>query len=119
LQHDVGLANRIGGFPITIRVGRKADNAIPTVEGGLVLSDVRTDSSYSSGTQTHSQENEARPWWELDLGNEQAIESLMIWNRVDGGLGSRLEGYTLTILDTERREVFKKHGMLFGHFDHC
>jgi hypothetical protein len=33
----VGRGGVIGGFPITIRVGRKADNAIPTVEGGLVL----------------------------------------------------------------------------------
>jgi glucose/arabinose dehydrogenase/azurin len=69
--------------------------------------DGRTDASYGSGTQTHSQENEARPWWELDLGSEQPIESLMIWNRTEG-LGNRLEGYTLTILDTERREVFRK-----------
>src|SRR6185436_4644967 len=69
--------------------------------------DGRTDASYGSGTQTHSQENEARPWWELDLGSEQPIESLMIWNRTEG-LGNRLEGYTLTILDTEQREVFRK-----------
>jgi azurin len=70
--------------------------------------DGRKDGSYGSGTQTHTRENERRPWWELDLGREQAIESVAIWNRTDGSLGDRLDEFTLTVLDGSRNEVFKK-----------
>ena len=43
--------------------------------------DGRTDGDFGSGTQTHTRENTERPWWELDLGSEQPIESITIWNR--------------------------------------
>lgn len=67
-----------------------------------------TGGSYGSDTQTHTKENSRNPWWELDLGREYSIESVRIWNRTDGTLGDRLEGYTLTVLDSSRREVFRK-----------
>jgi azurin len=70
--------------------------------------DGRTDGAYGSGTQTHSAENENRPWWELDLKADRAIESISIWNRTDGDLGGRLDGFTLIVLDANRREVYRK-----------
>ncbi len=63
---------------------------------------------YGSGGQTHTEENTDRPWWELDLGEEVAIESIAVANRTDGYLGNRLKGYTLTLLDSDRREVFRR-----------
>jgi azurin len=74
--------------------------------------DGNTDGSYSSGTETHTNENEDHPWWELDLKTAQPISAIAIWNRTEnnGGYVSRLEGFTLTVLDTDRREVFKKAG---------
>lgn len=72
--------------------------------------DGKTDSSYGSGTQTHTPENMNNPWWELDLGSEQAIDSIVVWNRSADGesLAKRLEGFTLAILDGNRREVYKR-----------
>ncbi|HAM72787.1 MAG TPA: dehydrogenase, partial [Verrucomicrobiales bacterium] len=72
--------------------------------------DGRTDGSYSSGTQTHSQENEENPWWEVDLGREYPIEAVTVWNRTEGSLGQRLEGYSLAVFDRDHREVFRKAG---------
>lgn len=72
--------------------------------------DGRTDGSFSSGTQTHSQENENNPWWELDLGSGRSVDSVAIWNRTEGQLGQRLDGFTLTLLDADRREIFKQAG---------
>lgn len=72
--------------------------------------DGRTDGTFGSGTQTHSQENENNPWWEVDLGANYPVETVVIWNRTEGSLGQRLDGYTLTLLDSDRREVFKKAG---------
>ena len=70
--------------------------------------DGRTDGSFTSGTQTHSIENEPNPWWEVDLGSELPVDSVVVWNRTDDQLGRRLDGYTLTLLDRSRQEVLKK-----------
>ena len=37
--------------------------------------------SYFDGGQTHTEERSRDPWWELDLGAEQPIESIAIYNR--------------------------------------
>ncbi len=83
-----------------------------TANGGVAehAIDGRTDGTFASGTQTHSQENEANPWWELDLGGDRPVDSVTVWNRTEGELGKRLEGFTLTVLDGARRQVFQKTG---------
>ncbi|MSU61592.1 MAG: dehydrogenase [Pedosphaera sp.] len=70
--------------------------------------DGRTDGSFSSGTQTHTRENDRNPWWEVDLGSERPVEAVTVWNRTEGDMGKRLEGFTLTVLDENRHEVFLK-----------
>ncbi|MBN8249469.1 MAG: dehydrogenase, partial [Verrucomicrobia bacterium] len=85
-----------------------------SVSNGGVASraiDGRTDGSFGNGSQTHTAENEESPWWELDLGGARPIESIVVWNRTEGGLGKRLDGFTLTVLDAGRREVFQKKGL--------
>jgi putative heme-binding domain-containing protein len=63
---------------------------------------------YNDGGQTHTQENEANPWWEVDLGQEYPITSIVIYNRTDDALGQRLKGFTLKVLDADRVAVFEK-----------
>ncbi len=64
--------------------------------------------TYGDGGQTHSQEGTQSPWWEVDLGAEHPIESIVIYNRTDGNLGSRLNNYTVKVLDRDRKVVFEK-----------
>ena len=75
--------------------------------------DGRTDGDYASGTQTHTQENETNPWWEVDLGANRAIDSVVVWNRSEqnGAYVKRLDGFTLTLLDGSRRQVFQQTGI--------
>ncbi len=73
--------------------------------------DGRKDGSFGSGTQTHSREDENNPWWELDLGAEHPIESIAVWNRTEGNLGRRLDGFTVVVLDGARREAYRKTGI--------
>lgn len=73
--------------------------------------DGNTAGSFGAGGQTHTVENRENPWWELDLGGEQTIESVKVWNRTEGELGKRLDGFALTLLDNSRREVLKKTGL--------
>ncbi|MGD9647317.1 MAG: PVC-type heme-binding CxxCH protein [Pirellulales bacterium] len=61
---------------------------------------------WSAGGQTHSRENVHNPWWEVDLGQELPIERVAVFNRTDGSLGTRLEGFVVKVLDDERRMIF-------------
>src|SRR5262249_11073147 len=63
---------------------------------------------YNDGGQTHTQENEPNPWWEVDLGQEYPITSIVIYNRTDDALGQRLKGFTLKVLDGDRAIAFEK-----------
>ena len=64
--------------------------------------------SYGAGGQTHTEEGTSNPWWEVDLGSEYPIEEVIVYNRTDGDLGSRLNGFTLKVLDNSRHAVFQK-----------
>ena len=84
-----------------------------TAHGGAASRavDGNTAGSYGSGGQTHSEEETSDPWWEVDLGSEVPIDSVVVFNRTDGGLGQRLNGFTLRVLDASRHEVFRKDGI--------
>jgi azurin/glucose/arabinose dehydrogenase len=71
--------------------------------------DGNTNPEYAANGQTHTNEGEDRPWWELDLGSGQGVSEIVVWNR--SGYEERLEGFTLTVLDAQRRELFKKEGI--------
>lgn len=64
--------------------------------------------NYGDGGQTHTQENTTDPWLEVDLGGEFPIESIVIWNRTEGYLATRLRAWTLKVLDQRRDVVFEK-----------
>jgi len=70
--------------------------------------DGNTSGKYGDGGQTHTEENTTNPWWQVDLGAEYPINSIVIWNRTDGGLGQRLAGYTLRVLDGGKNTVYQQ-----------
>ncbi|MFM7103609.1 MAG: discoidin domain-containing protein, partial [Verrucomicrobiota bacterium] len=72
--------------------------------------DGNTDGSFGNNGQTHTAENQANPWWEVDLGQEFPIDAVQVWNRTEGQLGKRLDGFKLSVLDAGRRPVFEKAG---------
>jgi putative heme-binding domain-containing protein len=63
---------------------------------------------FGDGGQTHTAEQTKNPWWEVDLGAEYPVDSVVIWNRTEGVLGKRLEGFTLRVLDAGRNVVFER-----------
>jgi putative heme-binding domain-containing protein len=64
--------------------------------------------AYNDGGQTQTQENTSSPWWEVDLGAEYPIDSIVIYNRTDDNLGKRLSGFTLRVLNEARKVIFEK-----------
>ncbi|HZU37154.1 MAG TPA: plastocyanin/azurin family copper-binding protein, partial [Gemmataceae bacterium] len=44
----------------------------------------------------------------VDLGQEYPIDAVAVYNRTDGNLGRRLNGFTLKVLDNAHRVVFER-----------
>ncbi|MEZ6094886.1 MAG: GDSL-type esterase/lipase family protein [Pirellulaceae bacterium] len=78
--------------------GATADRAI----------DGDTNPLFTSGTQTHTVESTNDPWWELDLGKNSSVESIEVFNRIEGQLGDRLSGFRISVLDEDRNVLFTK-----------
>jgi hypothetical protein len=77
-------------------------------EGVAALAiDGETDGDYHrSKSVTHTAGN-GMPWWEVDLGSETKIEKIVIWNRTDNGYSSRLKGFSLSLLGSNRSKVWQ------------
>ncbi|MDP6928974.1 MAG: DUF1553 domain-containing protein [Planctomycetota bacterium] len=70
--------------------------------------DGNTDGHYANAKSTTHTAAGDDPWWELDLGSERGIDRVVIWNRTDSiGVGKRLEGFVVRLLDDERRTVWQ------------
>lgn len=69
--------------------------------------DGNTDGDFAaeSTTLTQAQDN---PWWELDLGAETAIDEVIVWNRTDRGLGTRLTNFKIAALDKDRKKLWDR-----------
>ena len=72
--------------------------------------DGNKDSDFNKGGQTHTTNaGTLNPWWELDLQGSVAIDKICVWNRK--GFESRLDGFTLSLLDGDRKEVFRSENL--------
>jgi putative heme-binding domain-containing protein len=67
--------------------------------------DGKTNGAFGESGQTHTEENTTDPWWEVDLGSEQPIGAIVVYNRTDDGLGKRLDGFTLQVLARDQKTV--------------
>lgn len=79
-----------------------------TSSGGVAQRaiDGNSNASYDSGTQTHTEENEKNPWWEVDLKTDRPVSAVTVFNRK--GYEDRLDNFTLTVLDDQRKELYKQ-----------
>ncbi|MFN6164572.1 MAG: DUF1553 domain-containing protein [Planctomycetota bacterium] len=69
--------------------------------------DGNTSGNYAQNSVTHTKATE-NPWWEVDLGAEFPAETVAVWNRTDGDVGSRLAGAKLSLLRSDRSEVWRE-----------
>jgi glucose/arabinose dehydrogenase/azurin/lysophospholipase L1-like esterase len=67
--------------------------------------DGNTAGDFGAGSCTHTNEGEPNPWWEVDLGKELPIDSVVLWNRTDADYYHRLEGATVVLLDASHHEL--------------
>ncbi|MEM1120955.1 MAG: SdrD B-like domain-containing protein, partial [Bacteroidota bacterium] len=73
-----------------------------SVEDG---NDDNTDGVFSNGSVYHSQQV-VNPFWQIDFGNLQTIDSIEIWNRTDACCTGALNGAIVEILDASNAVIF-------------
>lgn len=69
--------------------------------------DGNTDGDYQKKSVTHTEAADD-PWWEVNLGGTQPVERIVIWNRTDNGLHTRLKDFTVAVLDRDRNIVWQQ-----------
>jgi hypothetical protein len=70
--------------------------------------DGNTDGRYFDANSTTHSKTETNPWWEVDLGGAIPIEKIVVWNRTDGNLQSRLSNFRVILLADDRKTVWKR-----------
>ena len=78
-------------------------------EAGRAI-DGNLSGKFGDGGQTHTSEFDQKPWWELDLGAERPIDSIIVFGRTEDGnrYRRRLDRFKLSVLDEGRKPVFVK-----------
>ncbi|MEL7498896.1 MAG: DUF1553 domain-containing protein [Planctomycetota bacterium] len=66
-----------------------------------------TDGDYHKSNSVTHTSKQANNWWELDLGSEQNVDEIKIWNRTDGDYAKRLKNVRLILLNAKRQTVFQ------------
>ncbi|MGN6544514.1 MAG: DUF1549 domain-containing protein, partial [Aureliella sp.] len=67
--------------------------------------DGNTNGLYEKNSTTHTASSD-NPWWEVDLGSSQPIDKVVVWNRTDPSIHTRLNGVQVLLLDEDRQPVF-------------
>jgi hypothetical protein len=100
----VCLADSVPG--IAYDVAASANGGVATESSQLVgwnggpanlANDGNTDGNYYDGSVAHTQ-NEANPWWTVQIKTSYDISSITIWNRTDC-CSDRLSPFTVTLFE--------------------
>jgi hypothetical protein len=68
--------------------------------------DGNTEGDFFKAQSVSHTEAQTDPWWEVDLGAVTSVERIVIWNRTDNGLGSRLDNFRVSVLDEARKPAW-------------
>jgi hypothetical protein len=86
----------------------KASQSSTDYEGLAALAiDGNTNGDYFAAHSTTHTRTEDTPWWEVDLGADVPIDEIAVWNRTDGGLGTRLTDFRVLALAANRKTVWE------------
>ena len=73
-----------------------------------LANDNNTSGDYFEAKSTSHTATSENPWWEVDLKSTQAVNKIVIWNRTDNNLHTRLNNFRVVALDEARQVVWEK-----------
>jgi len=92
-----------------IAAGKKARQSSTSgdaVAGRAVDGNTDSSAAANSSADTDAAKDGSNPWWEVDLGGQQAIDRVGVWNRVQNP--RRMNHFRVRILDDSRHIVFEQ-----------
>lgn len=93
---------------INVALNKKTTQSTVAFSGNPARAvDGNPDGTYLNASVSHTELNGTDPWWEVDLGRTAKMEQIVVHNRTDRQ-GERLDGFTLKILDAERKQVYSQ-----------
>ncbi|MBU2950602.1 discoidin domain-containing protein [Tamlana agarivorans] len=69
--------------------------------------DDNTDGAWASGSVTHTSA-EDNAWWEVDLGDENEIDEIVVFNRTDVAYMDRLSDFTVSVINDNGVTTFSQ-----------
>ncbi len=95
------------GKPVNIARSGKATQSsnYKTAFAPLAIDGITEGDYYKANSVTHTEIESVNPWWEVDLGSEQSIETIVVWGRTDGSYADRLNNFRLILLDEKRQPL--------------
>lgn len=66
-----------------------------------------TNGDYTAGKSVTHTATTKNPWWQVDLGRDAPIDRIVIWNRTDGNLESRLAGYRVSLRNAANETIWE------------
>ena len=88
----------LGVDPTNLALGKTTSQSSTGYEGDATRAvDGNTDGKYTNNSVTHSASS-LQPWWQVDLGSNNDISTINIWNRTDC-CSSRLSNYYVLVSD--------------------
>ena len=88
-------------------LGRSTQSSTAEGAGAARGMDGNENGDFDGGSVTLTG-TEDDPWWELDLLDDVSVEEIVVWNRTDRGLGTRLAGFKVRALDASREKVWER-----------
>ena len=78
-------------------------------EGPAALAiDGNTEGDFFQARSTTHTAADDDAWWEVDLGEPYTVQRIVVWNRTDGSVGSRLADFRVRLLDAARETVWQQ-----------
>ena len=81
-----------------LSVGRPTEQSTTAFNGASLRAvDGNTNGRYSARSVTHTSTSSNQAWWQVDLGNQAIIDSILLFNRTDSCCTSRLSNFYVLI----------------------
>ena len=91
-----------------VNVARKATATQSSTSPGYPAT-IAIDGKHSTGIDnTTSTDTQTDPWIQLDLGTVTRVQTIRIWNRMDGGNDARILGAILSLRDAGGKVVWSR-----------
>ncbi len=80
-----------------LALGKPATQSSTLYTSAAVAVDGNRDGNFANASVTHTS-NTFQPWWQVDLGTSQSLDTVQLWNRTDC-CGNRLSNFYVLVSD--------------------